>query len=193
MRVLICGVIGAVVSAAAWLGLEHQLQKDFGWLALLVGLVTGWCVHKAAGAAAGGGYARGGLAALLALAAIVGGRQAYAKVMQATNKSAAPVAVVSQPADEADQSEDSTAETATDSSPEVEAEEPAFMGPSGVAQKLPMKKRFSEWEMVWMCGAALLAYLVGKGPDVVAVTEEETEGESEEPAPEPEHESDKGE
>lgn len=185
MRVLICGVIGAVVAAAAWLGLEHYLQRDVGWLAVAVGLVTGLSVHKGAGSALGGGYARGGLAALLALAAIVGGRQVYAKVMEAVNESAK--AVVTAPVEGTKTADDSGDEDTSSSGvtdPEVEdlREGPSRMG--GVAgQKMPMKKRFSEMEMVWMVGAALLAYITGKGPDPVPVSEEKADEKTDEPPP----------
>jgi hypothetical protein len=188
MRVLICGVIGAAAAAAAWLGLEHVLQKDIGWLAVLVGLVTGLSVHKGAGAATGGGYARGGLAALLALAAIVGGRQVYAKVMEAVNDTAAPVAVVSTAEETIDDSGEVTSEGSATTVEEYQPEEPSRMGDGG-AQKLPMKKRISEMEMVWMCAAALVAYIVGKGPDPVPVADEEAEGESGEAPPESQEES----
>ena len=177
MRVLICGVIGAVVAAAAWLGLEHVTQKDMGWLALVVGLVTGMAVHKAAGPAPGGGYARGGLAALLALAAIVGGRQVYAKVMEAVNDTAVPVTVAAGDEEGTDDaSGDELAGDATAAAEKERSEMDSRIGGATAGANLPVKKRFSEWETVWMCGAALLAYLVGKGPDVPPVTEEEAEG-----------------
>jgi len=189
MRVLICGVIGAAAAAAAWLGLEHVLQKDVGWLAVLVGLVTGFSVHKGAGAATGGGYARGGLAALLALAAIVGGRQVYAKVMESVNDTAAPVAVVST-GEEAvvDDSGEVSSEGAVTVVEEAPMEGLSRDGGGG-AQKVPMKKRDFQMEMVWMCAAALVAYIVGKGPDAVPVADEESEGESGEAPAESQEES----
>jgi len=189
MRVLICGVIGAAAAAAAWLGLEHVLQKDVGWLAVLVGLVTGLSVHKGAGAATGGGYARGGLAALLALAAIVGGRQVYAKVMEAVNDTAAPVAVVSTTEETVDDdSGEVSSEGAVIVEEEYQPDEPSRMGDGG-AQKLPLKKRMSEMEMVWMCAAALVAYIVGKGPDAVPVADDDADGESGEAPAESQEES----
>ncbi len=178
MRVLICGVIGAVAAAAVWLGLEHYLQKDMGWLALAVGLVTGLSVHKGAGNATGGGYARGGFAALLALAAIVGGRQVYAKVMEAVNDSASAITVEEVVEDQtAGDSEEASTGEATESAVEERIEEPTRGGGVG-GTKMPMKKRFSEMEMVWMCAAALVAYIVGKGPDPVPVEDEEKAGEA---------------
>lgn len=178
MRVLICGVIGAVVAATAWLGLEFFLQKDIGWLAIAVGLVTGLSVHKGAGSVTGGGYARGAFAALLALAAIVGGRQAYAKVMEAVNNSAAPIAVVTGTVEEADDDTSSKVATSEETVPEVEVETISLIS---LAEKVSMRKQFSLMEMIWMCSAALIAYVTGKGPDVVAVEEEQAEGQTDEP------------
>ncbi len=174
MRVLICGIVGAAAAAAVWLGLEHWLQKDIGWLALAVGLVTGWSVHKAAGSAVGGGYVRGAFAALLTLAAIVGGRQLYAKVMEAVNETAAPVAVVSVAEDQAD---DDSADAATSEGTDLEVEREPIdrFGPRGAAgQKMSLKKRFSQMEVVWMCAAALVAYIFGKGRDPILATAEQT-------------------
>ena len=174
MRVLICGVVGAVAAAAVWLGLEHFLQKDIGWLALAVGLVTGLSVHKAGGSAVNGSYARGGLAALLALAAIVGGRQVYAKVMEAVNDNAAPAVVVAAAEGQAD---DDAADTATTESAESNVEPPPIeqigIGKAG-RQKVSLKKRSSQMEMVWMCAAGLVAYIIGKGRDPIPVAAEQT-------------------
>ncbi len=171
MRILICGVVAAAAAATVWLGLEHYLQKDLGWLALAVGLVTGLSVHKAAGGATGGGYARGGFAALLALAAIVGGRQVYAKVMEAVNDTATAIAVVSVAEDRADDSADAATSEGTDS--EVEPRPIERIPTRGAGgYKVSMKKRFSEMEMVWMCAAVLVAYVVGKGRDHIPDTAE---------------------
>ncbi len=174
MRILICGVVAAAAAAAVWLGLEHYLQKDLGWLALAVGLVTGLSVHKAAGGATGGGYARGGFAALLALAAIVGGRQVYAKVMEAVNDTATAIAVVSVAEDQADDDSDDVA-TGGGTSSEVEREPIDRIGIRGAAgPNMPMKKPFSQMEMVWMCAAALVAYIFGKGRDPIPDAAEQT-------------------
>ena len=82
MKTLVCGIIGAAVAVAAWLALEIVTVKEFGWMAVLVGLVTGVVMHMAAGAHAGESYGRGALAALLALAACVGGPRLKVEYMQ---------------------------------------------------------------------------------------------------------------
>ena len=180
MRVLISGVIGAAVAAAAWLGLEHSLQRDLGWLAIGVGLVTGLCVHKAAGAATGGGYVRGALSVIIALAAIVGGRQIYAKAMEATSESLAGTAkpvMVDAPAEDAT-GESGEAEEGEDAEAPAPIEKPKvaeqLSGPAA-KPKVAMKKRLSEMDFVWIGVAALAAYITGKGPDAKPVTEEQPE------------------
>ncbi len=174
MRVLICGIVGAAAAAAVWLGLELWLQKDIGWLALAVGLVTGLSVHKAAGGATGGGYVRGGLAALLALAAIVGGYKLKAKVMEAVNDAAAAVAVASVAEDLADDDSDDTVTSgAADSRVELPPIEQIGIGEAG-GHKVSLKKRCSQMDMVWMCAAALVAYIFGKGRDPILATAEQT-------------------
>jgi hypothetical protein len=172
MRVLICGIVGAAVAAAAWLGLEHWLQMDIGWLALAVGLVTGLSVHKAAGAATGGGYARGGFAALLVLAAIVGGRQLKVKVLEAVGGPATAIAEVTVSVDQADDSDDAATGEATDLEVEFQPNDRIGVGAAG-NQKVSLKKRSSQMEIVWMCGAALVAYIIGKGGDPVPADDEE--------------------
>ncbi len=176
MRVLICGIVGAAAAAAVWLGLEYWLEKDIGWLVIGVGLVTGWSVHNAAGSAAGGGYARGGFAALLALAAIVGGRQLYVMVIEAVNDTAKAVAIASVAEDQADDSADSAeAATGEGTDPEVELRPNKRIGIGGAGgQNVSLKKRFSQMEMVWMCAAALVAYVIGKGRDPIPATAENT-------------------
>lgn len=173
MRVLVCGVVAAAASAAVWLGLEYFLLMEIGWLAIAVGLVTGWSVRKSAGTATGGGYARGGLAALLALAAIAGGQQIKAKVMEALNDSATPIAVVSMTEDQADDdSADAATSAAADS--EVELEQPPIERIGIGAPGRHKMSRFSEMGMVWMCAAGLVAYIIGKGRDPIPASAEKT-------------------
>ncbi len=184
MRVLIGGVIGAAVAATVWLGLEFYLKQEFGWLACFVGVVTGLCVHKAAGANASGSYARGALAVAIALGAIVFGRQAYAKVMQVVvnQDKAAVVADVDTDASRAgeDDSEDVSEETDALLFPEMEIES-SVLGD----QNLPLEKRFTEMDTVWMCVGALAAYVIGKGRDQVRVSVQDEEQPTSDPSETP--------
>ena len=167
MRALFGGVVGAGASTAAWLAFEHFQQANYGWLVCLIGLITGMSVHRAAGkAASGGGFARGELATVLTLAAIVGGQQVYAKIMQATSSAAAAVTAGSAKGQGADGEGD--AKTGADADapaavliPEIN-EATAGAGQRGYS-KSNMKKNLSDWDMVWMCVAALAAYVTGKG------------------------------
>ena len=165
MKILFGGIIGAAVAVAVWLGLEHVTQMDLGWLACGVGVITGYCVHRAAGPNSGGSFVRGGLSVLLALVAIVGGRQVYAKVMEAITDKASVMIVASEPgAIKAldDTSGDSTVTSQRSSPLEERQTAPVGMGP---ISKPSLKRSFSEWDMLWMCLAALAAYIVGKGRD----------------------------
>jgi hypothetical protein len=38
---------------------------------------------------------------------------------------------------------------------------------------MPSKNQFSSIDMVWMCAATLVAYIVGKGPDPISAEDEE--------------------
>jgi len=175
MGVFISGLLGAIASAGAWFGLEHFMEKEFGWLACAVGLVTGLAVHAAAAKPGGAGYARGAMAALLTLAAIVGGPRVKAEVMMVANKEV-PVKSAAQdpvvlPADE-DAKEGDAPQDAVADVPAIETagkrpgEAPRFEGAGLAGQgKQTLKKSLSEWDVIWISGAALVAYIVGKGRD----------------------------
>ncbi|MCG8449194.1 MAG: hypothetical protein MI725_06395 [Pirellulales bacterium] len=177
MRVLIGGILGAAASAAAWLGLESVLEKEFGWAAILVGLVTGMAVHAAAGKPTGVGYLRGALAAVLALAGIVGGQMVKAEIMKASNAAQKVAEVPEVKPAEGQADEDEAADT------EGEVAEPMepMADMTGLGDRDPtrfgkqnLKKSLSQWDMVYLCGAALVAYMIGKGSDgPKAVSEEQ--------------------
>jgi hypothetical protein len=163
MRVLLGGIIGATVAVAAWLGLEHVTQMNLGWLSCGVGVITGYCVHRAAGPNSGGSFVRGGLSVVLALVAIVGGQQIYAKVMEANADKALAVVVASETA--AEKAQDDTAENSivpSQQSTPIDERRPANVG-TGPVSMPTLRKTISEWDMLWMCLAALAAYIVGKG------------------------------
>ncbi len=172
MRVLLSGVIGAAVAAAAWMAIEHSTKQEFGWMAIVVGVVTGLAVHCAASTGSRSSIARGALAAVLALAASVGCRQVYAKVMEKSDSGAA-AAVAAAPADPSgSETEDSQAE---------EVAEPAKLALSLEKQNAPgaavygamsFKKGLTQWDMLWLSMSALSAYVVGKGRDRVAPSDE---------------------
>jgi hypothetical protein len=206
MKVLLGGIIGAAASVAAWLGLDHVTQLDLSWLVCSVGVITGYCVHCAAGPRSGGSFVRGGLSVLLALVAIVGGRLAYAKVMEANTGQAAAVTVAKQSGgDEAQVEEVQDVEARKVETQEVETQEeteetteestatsqrsamvddrsvaPVGMGPIATPSR---KLTFSQFDMLWMSLAALAAYIIGKGRDEVQTTAAAKEPQSEPQSP----------
>ncbi len=201
MRVLLSGVIGAVASTSAWKATEHFMYTDYGWMVCFVGLVTGFCMHKAScagvgsdGSANAGGFARGALAVVITLAAIVGGQKAYTKYLEANSPNASAVkmeflkdrAEANAPGGEG--AEENTA-------PEVvlqEVDEQAIgLGQSGSARS-SVSNDFSDWDMIWMSLAALAAYVTGKGGDkttAVVATEEPPEEAADEPQETPDQET----
>lgn len=172
MKVLISGIIGAAVATAAWLALEHFTLKEFGWLACLVGFVTGLAIHSAAGAHARASFGRGALAVILTLAACVGGRLLYVKVMESVRADLnEQMAQVAEPkGGEVADAENGSSETSDEGG---EAAEPKPAQPpeadmpaaSMKLQKPSMKTAISQGDMLWLCLAALIAYVVGKGSD----------------------------
>ena len=167
MRVLLGGLVGAAASAAAWFYIEYATKHELGWLAIAVGLVTGLCINAAAPAGAAQSYGRAALAVVLTLAAIVGGRGVYAKVMQNMSQVTAimPAAGAKPPGDapaQAAQTEGATEETAAAATRQDERQ--AVSTPRGKGRlPKPTIQDYKEAEVVWMALAALIAYLTGKG------------------------------
>jgi hypothetical protein len=182
MRGLLGGIIGAVVAATVWLGLMHVTQMDLGWLACAVGVVTGYSVHRTAGPHSGGSFFYGTLSVILALVAIVGGRQVYAKVMEAnTGKSPVVIAVAEPRASvvEAETAGDSIA-TSKQSAPVDERRPAVSLDP--LSKPLP-KSSISKSDMLWMSLAALAAYIIGKGRDEILPPAASDEPQSEPQSP----------
>lgn len=180
MRVFLGGLIGAAVAAAVWLGLEHVTQLNLGWLSCAVGAVTGFSVHRAAGPGSGGSFVRGALAVCLALVAIVGGRQVYVKVMAANTGTPIPktfvAPIVSEPeAAEGQEESDAALPQTPDRTRQRLLNAEAVSSP-----KVPFKNSHSDWDMLWMCLAAIAAYVIGKGRDEVP-----SPAASDEPQPDP--------
>ncbi len=180
MRALFGGVIGAVVSASAWLAMEHFNHANYGWMVCLVGLVTGVCVHQAA-ASGSGGLLRGILAVALTFAAIVGGPRIYLKILLAASPDDGPV--TAQLLD--DVSEASEKKKASDSQaiamPEID--ETLNRVGKGDYSKSALKKNITQWDTFWLSLAALAAYITGKGGDrltAAKVSDQDLEGAAEE-------------
>lgn len=236
MKTLISGIIGAVAAAVAWMALEHQLQANWPYMALAVGLVTGIAVRAGAEAGSGESFGRGALAAILALAACVGGRFGYVEYMKNVNEDAdkprAGHGVVAQvddaddadaetddadtgdtdagdtdtddaDADDADadatadaadaDAEDSDADAEEDDADDADAgtddqdskvdsrvvdnQEIKSVEPGFKMEKPSLEATKSPLDILWLGGAGLLAYIVGKsgGSGPTPVTEGQTE------------------
>jgi hypothetical protein len=165
MRVLIGGLIGAAVSAAAWFGLEYATGREFGWLAIAVGVATGMCVNAAAGAGAAASYGRAALAVMLTMLALVGGRVVYAQIMRSVSQVTTVVPGEDLAAAEATEQEaqEAVGATAGDAAAPAERTPLDFRGAGGLTFQKPKATTMSEFDMLWMGLAALMAYFFGKG------------------------------
>lgn len=163
MRVLICGLIGAAVSSAAWLGLEYAMAQEFAWLAIAVGVITGMCVNAAAGAGAAASYGRAALAVLLTMLALICGPGAKAAIMrsisQVTTVVAKDNATEDAPAAEAQKTEGDA--VAADAATPAERMPVDLRGETGL--NFQKTKNTSDLDILWMGLAALSAYFFGKG------------------------------
>lgn len=73
LKLLIAGLIGGTIGAAIWAGIAMATQYEIGWIAWGIGLLVGFAVRLAAGAETEG-FVPGVLAAVIAVAAIAGGK-----------------------------------------------------------------------------------------------------------------------
>jgi len=178
MRVIVCGVLSAVVATAAWMWIEHATLSEYGWMAWGVGLITGLGVHAARSGKPGGRYFRGVVAAILALSAVIGGKYfGGAALAKQLSKDVANAVVTDQPDSQAGDAEEET------STPTLKVDEPAQEeriggGPLGLARPRNKPKNL---DMVWLCLAGLTAYVVGKGRDETAVVDQEPAAEPSDP------------
>jgi len=178
MRTLLGGIVAAVASAAAWMALEHIGQQELGWFTIVVGLVTGCGVRIAAGSS-GESYARGALATVLALVAIVGGRQVYSQMMEQMIGASAPITQVSADSSEGKaEAGEAAAGTSSGSSEDDLAKEYEMLNtPSRGGKMMSTKeavKDVSPMDIVFLCIASLVAYVTGKGGKAALVSEVET-------------------
>ena len=72
MKCVIAGLIGGVIGAAVWGAIAHFTGYEIGWIAWAVGALVGICVRVAAAGDSGAGL--GAMSAVIALAAIAGGK-----------------------------------------------------------------------------------------------------------------------
>ena len=180
MRVLLSGIIGAAVAVAAWLGIEQATQSNYGWVAVLVGVITGLSVRWASRAGVSGASLRGALAVVLTLAAIVLAPKAKVLWLQNHMPQAADIAKAQQPDKNADDAGEGDGKEAAAAEQQPDAKlmgQPVGMvGQPGITKK-SLQSSFSEWDMLWMSLGGLAAYIFGKNdsarPTETVVVEEE--------------------
>lgn len=170
-------VVGAIIGAAVGVGLHVVLatgmlgyRNEASWFAIVIGVLTGMGVRMACRGCMDRSYARGALAAVVALAAIVGSSFAIREVMKRSETTTkGPVAAAKTP--EADAA-DADAEGADEADPAAAAE------PAAVARTAPPRGQIgmgagakggladpSPWEFVFMALGGLVAYELGRGID----------------------------
>jgi hypothetical protein len=176
MHILNClfgGIVGGVIGAAIWVSVEYSLQSEFAWMAWPVGLLVGWSVRKCAATDMRGGFLRGALAALLALAAIMGAGWSKQKILTTqAGQVIAPAVVVT--TGESEIGEQKTTNETT------EAIEPVTVDIGTPSTGLfhgsidpKAGNAMQNMDMLWLCLAALTAYVVGKGAGSDSVLSEE--------------------
>jgi hypothetical protein len=168
-KALLGAIIGAAIGIGLLLAAYLLFQKDNVWLAIPFALITGLGARflSSTGRAS---YARGALTMVIALAAYIGGWVIVSKV--ATAKANAPMQkppvaaqdapVEGEPTDEAD------AETPVET-PAVEQPKAAAPRADVPRPRPDAPRAFSTWDFIWLCVAALCAYIVGSGSDSGAV------------------------
>ena len=165
------GIIGGAIGAAAWVGIEYATNSEYGWIAWPVGLLVGVGVRKGASADIRGGFFRGAVAALLALAAVMGAKYSLAKVMtMQAEKAAEPAKIAANVSTDARTVETTKPSGATNDIQEVLRTDTAIMK-SRIAKK--SGSAFNELDMLWLCLSAFTAYIVGKGSGASSLPTEE--------------------
>jgi len=169
-------IVGAIIGAAVGVGLHVVLatgmlgyRNEASWFAIVIGVLTGLGVRMACRGCMDRSYARGALAAVVALAAIVGSSFAIREVMKRSETTTkGPVAAAKNP--EADAAADADAEDADVADPAASAEPvavPRIAPPRGqIGMGAGVKGGLanpSPWEFVFMALGGLVAYELGRG------------------------------
>ena len=172
------GIVGGAVGAAVWVSIEYSSQLEFAWMAWPVGLLVGWGVRKCAAADTRGGFLRGALAALLALAAILGAGWSKQKILtRQVSQVIAPAIVVTTGEAEGDQkSMDETSEAIEPVTVDFGKSRTGLLS-SPIDPKTD--NAMQSMDMLWLCLAALTAYVVGKGAGSDSVLNEEESADEE--------------
>jgi hypothetical protein len=170
-------LLGGIIGAAVGVGLNVVLETgmlgtrvEASWFAVVIGVLTGFGVRMACRGCMERNYARGAVAGLIALAAIVASSFAIREVMK--RREVAPSSVAKAPAEKADGASDA-GESDDDAAADAAIEEPAnddraAKSPRPVAIGAGPPKGPSDlnpWQFVFMALGGLVAYELGRGAD----------------------------
>lgn len=163
---LLGGLIGAVAGVAGQAGLELGAGIEAPWFPLVTGLLSGLGVRFGSGEAIKQvSYARGGLAGLLALGAMVGGMQGIGAValQRATEDASKPIV----PTVTSNAATGDAAEEGSDAKPTAPSEAPvataADARTAGDKSSAKGPKDPSPLPFVCMAIGAFVAYELGRG------------------------------
>jgi hypothetical protein len=186
---LVGGIIGAAVGVGLHVVLETGMlgtRVEASWFAVVIGVLTGIGVRMACRGCMERSYARGAVAGLIALAAIVASSFAVQEVMsrREVQAKAGPIAAAKDDAaaGEADADDASAAkEPAEEPADDARADVPRPVG-IGVGPPKGGASDLNPWQFVFMALGGLVAYELGRGADPSKRTEV-VEGAPGEPAP----------
>jgi hypothetical protein len=173
---LVGGIIGAAVGVGLHVVLETGMlgtRVEASWFAVVIGVLTGLGVRMACRGCMERSYARGAVAGLIALAAIVASSFAVREVMsrREVQAKAGPIAAAKDGADEADADDASAAkEPAVEPADDARADVPRPVG-IGVGPPKGGASDLNPWQFVFMALGGLVAYELGRGADPSKRTE----------------------
>jgi hypothetical protein len=167
-RALVGAVVGGACGIAAYVGAYFLLGWQHTWFAVVVALLVGLGVRALVATKGHPSYVRGGLTALVAIAAFVGGMLLVVELAKLQAKKASQAA---RPV--AAQSEDagSTASESTQSAEPAEVSPQMIERPQavdGAVGNVRARNELSTWDFIWMSVAALIAYELGRGSATAA-------------------------
>jgi hypothetical protein len=171
MGALIGGIVGAAVGVAIHVALATGMfgePIEASWFAIITGLLTGLGVKQATARGAGVSYARGGMAAVIALAGILATFYAIQMKLTMDGEKVAAKAPERPKADAADDAETdgeaaSSEGTVADAADAEETPQPAAAAVAG--GKTPVPTDFNPWQFAYMAIGALIAYQFGRGSE----------------------------
>ena len=177
---LLGGIIGAAVGIGLLLAVHRLSGLDKVWLAVPFALITGLGVRMLVSTSGHASYVRGALTMALALAGYIGGWYLVAQV--ATARANAPLPIPRAAAEGQPAAEPGEPEAKVEAAPAEQPKAAAIADDGqGAAKMRPLAPKVfgSNWDMIWLAVAALVAYEMGRG----SATSTAQANQSAEPAP----------